>query len=390
MLGVEQHHDALRLRFTEDQGRWSQRYVAKTMGQGLLWRRQAVDTAALTALANECQRSLDLQAGPLWRALHVEMADAEARILLVIHHLVVDTVSWRVLLEDLQMAYEACSQGRVPQWPIRTSSYRSWVERLAEEAPAIAEREASWWLAQLGQPGGEVPCDNPRGRQLVSEMASCRQALPTELTRQLLKEAPAAFRTQINDLLLTALSRALCQWSGQPSVLVQLEGHGREDLFEALDLSRSVGWFTSIFPVRLTPTTDVHGSILATQQQLAQVPQKGIGYGVLRYLGEPSLRKRLAALPQARVTFNYMGQFDQSFDDQALLLPAPESSGDCTSPHGKLANWLEIVGHVYDGRLTLRCDYSRRRYRPQTVEALMHSLREQLEAIVGHCLAQQR
>jgi non-ribosomal peptide synthetase component F len=125
------------------------------------------------------------------------------------------------------------------------------------------------------------------------------------------KQAPAAYRTQINDLLLTALARTLCRWSTQDNVLVQLEGHGREDLFDDLDLTRTVGWFTSLFPVRLTP-----GGTLASRssikEQLRAVPDKGIGYGLLRYLGDAHVRGPCSAA-QARITFNYLGQFDGSW-----------------------------------------------------------------------------
>ncbi|QHW08377.1 non-ribosomal peptide synthase/polyketide synthase [Pseudomonas putida] len=386
-LGViQQHHDSLRLRFSRDSGRWLQHYLAEDACAPQLWCREAADAKALEELANQAQRSLDLAEGPMWRAMHVSMADGEARLLLVIHHLVVDAVSWRVLLEDLRTAYEACCLGQEPTLPMRSSSYRAWVERLVQDAGRIATEESDWWLGQLDRPGQDLPCDNPRGRNQVSEQAVARVVLDSTPTSRLLKEAPAAYGTQINDLLLTALGRVLCRWSEQESVLVQLEGHGREDLFEALDLSRTLGWFTSMFPVRLQPEADIGSSILAIQGQLQAVPNKGIGYGVLRYLGEPALGERLARLPQARITFNYLGQFDQSFDDKALLVPAAEGTGDCYSPVARLGNWLEIIGQVYDGCLALRCVYSTRRYRPETVQALMDDYRAELELLIEHCL----
>ncbi|MEO9372967.1 condensation domain-containing protein, partial [Pseudomonas aeruginosa] len=129
--------------------------------------------------------------------------------------------------------------------------------------------------------------------------------LDAERTRQLLQEAPAAYRTQVNDLLLTALARATCRWSGDASVLVQLEGHGREDLGEAIDLSRTVGWFTSLFPLRLSPVAELGASIKRIKEQLRAIPHKGLGFGALRYLGSAEDRAALAALPSPRITFNY-------------------------------------------------------------------------------------
>ncbi len=216
----------------------------------------------------------------------------------------------------------------------------------------------------------------------MRQQAQARLKLSREHTEQLLKRAPAVYGTQINDLLLSALSRALCRWSQQPSALILLEGHGREDLFESIDLSRSLGWFTSMFPVRLRPDGDDIGqSIIDVQAQLAGVPQKGIGYGVLRHLAGPDISAQLAALPQARVTFNYLGQFDQSFDEQALLVPALEETGDNYSLKANLGNWLEIVGQVYDGQLALRCIYSSQRYRAGTMDALMSDYQRELESV---------
>ncbi|WP_426205167.1 non-ribosomal peptide synthase/polyketide synthase [Pseudomonas sp. TWP3-1] len=386
---IEKHHDSLRLRFTQEGGRWLQRYcTAPGQEEALLWRREAENSEQVEALANLAQRSLKLDDGPVWRVMHVALPDGQARLLVVIHHLVVDTVSWRILLDDLKVAYEACVQGLQPQLPIRSSSYRSFAEALQAQAPLIAEQELAYWLEQLDQPGVDLPCDNLRGKNQVRQQAQARLKLSREHTEQLLKQAPAVYRTQINDLLLSALSRALCRWSQQPSALILLEGHGREDLFESIDLSRSLGWFTSMFPVRLSPDSDDIGrSIVNVQAQLAAVPNKGIGYGVLRHLAGAGVSRQLADLPQARVTFNYLGQFDQSFDEQALLVPALEETGDNYSLKANLGNWLEIVGQVYDGQLALRCIYSSQRYRAGTMDALMQDFQRELEALIEHCMA---
>ncbi len=392
-LMLEQH-DSLRLRFFQENGRWFQHYQAledslRIAGQNpLLWQRELADVAQLDALTNEAQRSLDLAEGPLLRGVLATLPDGEVRLLLVVHHLVIDAVSWRMLLQDLQLSYEAFSQGREPTLALRTSSYRSWADGLAAQVPTLVEREFDYWFEQLDQPGKDLPCDNPRGKNQVRYREETFMGLDALRTGQLLKQAPAVYGTQINDLLLTALSRVLCRWSAEPSVLIQLEGHGREDLFDHLDLSRTLGWFTSMFPVRLAPLAeqDFGASIVAVRDQLAAVPEKGVGYGVLRYMGDAAVNQRLAALPQARLTFNYLGQFDQTFDEQAMLMPAEEGIGDTYSLDAGLGNWLEVVGQVFDGKLSMRCIYSTRRYRPSTIEALMQAYQAELEALVEHCL----
>ncbi|MEF2079725.1 non-ribosomal peptide synthase/polyketide synthase [Pseudomonas aeruginosa] len=375
---LQAQHDALRLRFREERGAWHQAY-AEQAGEPL-WRRQAGSEEALLALCEEAQRSLDLEQGPLLRALLVDMADRSQRLLLVIHHLVVDGVSWRILLEDLQRLYADLDADLGP----RSSSYQAWSRHLHEQAGARLD-ELDYWQAQLHDAPHALPCENPHGTLENRHEHKLVLTLDAERTRQLLQEAPAAYRTQVNDLLLTALARATCRWSGDASVLVQLEGHGREDLGEAIDLSRTVGWFTSLFPLRLTPAADLGESLKAIKEQLRGVPDKGVGYGLLRYLAGEEAAARLAALPQPRITFNYLGRFDRQFDGAALLVPATESAGAAQDPCAPLANWLSIEGQVYGGELSLHWSFSREMFAEATVQRLVDDYARELHALIEHC-----
>ncbi|TER98992.1 non-ribosomal peptide synthase/polyketide synthase [Pseudomonas aeruginosa] len=375
---LQAQHDALRLRFREERGAWHQAY-AEQAGEPL-WRRQAGSEEALLALCEEAQRSLDLEQGPLLRALLVDMADGSQRLLLVIHHLAVDGVSWRILLEDLQRLYADLDADLGP----RSSSYQAWSRHLHEQAGARLD-ELDYWQAQLHDAPHALPCENLHGALENRHERKLVLTLDAERTRQLLQEAPAAYRTQVNDLLLTALARATCRWSGDASVLVQLEGHGREDLGEAIDLSRTVGWFTSLFPLRLTPAADLGESLKAIKEQLRGVPDKGVGYGLLRYLAGEEAAARLAALPQPRITFNYLGRFDRQFDGAALLVPATESAGAAQDPCAPLANWLSIEGQVYGGELSLHWSFSREMFAEATVQRLVDDYARELHALIEHC-----
>ncbi|MFU4579559.1 non-ribosomal peptide synthase/polyketide synthase [Pseudomonas aeruginosa] len=375
---LQAQHDALRLRFREERGAWHQAY-AEQAGEPL-WRRQAGSEEALLALCEEAQRSLDLEQGPLLRALLVDMPDGSQRLLLVIHHLAVDGVSWRILLEDLQRLYADLDADLGP----RSSSYQAWSRHLHEQAGARLD-ELDYWQAQLHDAPHALPCENPHGALENRHERKLVLTLDAERTRQLLQEAPAAYRTQVNDLLLTALARATCRWSGDASVLVQLEGHGREDLGEAIDLSRTVGWFTSLFPLRLTPAADLGESLKAIKEQLRGVPDKGVGYGLLRYLAGEEAATRLAALPQPRITFNYLGRFDRQFDGAAPLVPATESAGAAQDPCAPLANWLSIEGQVYGGELSLHWSFSREMFAEATVQRLVDDYARELHALIEHC-----
>ncbi|MBC3955563.1 non-ribosomal peptide synthetase [Pseudomonas triticifolii] len=384
---IEQH-DALRARFAQHNGQWQASFAVSDT-RTLLSVHELDDREQLTALADKTQRSLDVQNGPLLRAVLVNLPQGEQRLLLIIHHLVVDGVSWRVLLEDLQHLYQALAAGQPLALPAKTTALQRWAEQLQRYATSDAlAAERDYWLSTLQTGAQPLPLDNPKGTQRNRDAAHASSWLSKDLTHQLLKVAPAAYRTQVNDLLLTALAQVLCEWSRQPSVLIQLEGHGREDLFDDMDLSRTVGWFSSLFPVRLTPQTALGASLCGIKEQLRAVPNKGIGYGVLRYLGEPSFARQLAALPEAQVTFNYLGQFDGSFDSQsALWLPSADSAGVALDEDGPLASALSLNGQVFDGQLQMNWTFSREQYLPSTIDALARRYEQALTTLIEHCLA---
>ena len=379
LQSVIQHHDVLRLRFSESADGWRARHDAPPTA--LLWQEPVQSDAELLTLCERAQRSLDLQNGPLLRAVLAEMADGTQRLLLVMHHLVVDGVSWRIVLEDLQSLY---LQHKLPA---KTSSFKHWAERLQAHARSeAAQPEKDFWLQQLQGAAPDVPCRDPHGARPGRLAQTVVSQLDAERTHQLLQQAPTAYRTQINDLLLTALARVICQWSGHASSLIQLEGHGREELFDDIDLTRTLGWFTSLFPVRLTPADTLAGSIKQIKEQLRAVPDKGLGFGALRYLGDDATRQAFSQLPVPRITFNYLGQIDGSFDQpDGLFTPASQSTGAEQSPDAPLGNWLTVNGQVYGGQLQMGWTFSPLMFDAQEIEALSQAFSRELTALVEHC-----
>ncbi|WP_340053838.1 non-ribosomal peptide synthetase [Pseudomonas sp. JAI120] len=386
LLAVLEHHDALRLSFTRRDAQWHAEHLAVPQG-GVLMQAQVRDMAQCTALFTDTQRSLDLEHGPLLRALLVDGPQGQQRLLIAIHHLVVDGVSWRVLLEDLQNVYRQLSDGQSVSLPAKTSALRDWAARLQAYAGSESLREElSVWQDRLAGPDAVLPVARPHGSLRNRDADTVSVRLDAEHTRQLLQQAPSAYRTQVNDLLLTALARVLCRWSGHDSALIQLEGHGRESLFDEVDLTRSVGWFTSAYPLRLTPHVRQGDSIKAIKEQLRAVPHKGLGYGVLRYLADDACKQSMAALPSAQITFNYLGQFDQSFGADALFHPLDESAGLAHDPDAPLPNELSVDSQVYGGELVLRWTFSRERHDQQTIQDLAQAYLAELQALVAHCL----
>jgi non-ribosomal peptide synthase protein (TIGR01720 family) len=294
------------------------------------------------------------------------------------------------LLEDFQRAYQQLRGGQAIELPPKTTAFKAWAERLMGYGRSEAVRaELDYWLDRSRREVRPLPRDyaaDPEANTVASA-AEVVVALSAEQTRALLQEVPPVYHTQINDVLLTALVQSFRRWTGAGSLLLDLEGHGREEVFAEVDLSRTVGWFTSLFPVYLELGGEELGEALkAVKEQLRRIPNKGFGYGVLRYLHpEAEVRAALQALPAAEMSFNYLGQLDQVVGESSLFKPAHESSGPPHSPLGRRPHLLDVNGWVAEGRLHLEWSYSQRVHRRATVERLAQGFLEALEALIGHC-----
>lgn len=387
LSAVVAHHDALNLRFEEADGSWRAQRGDQPKADELLWVKSGVQTAEeLSGLIDEAQKSLSLS-GPSLRAVAVDLADGSQRLFIAIHHLVVDGVSWRILLEDLASAYDSATQGAADFGlaPISTS-FAAWGTHLRTFAKSQElAAELPYWLHCTAV--RDVPCDNAHeGADLIRDCEEVSLVADARLTTRFLTEAPAAYRTQVNDLLLAALARAVHRWSGLDDVLVELEGHGREDLFDGVELARTVGWFTTAFPVRIDGTSQNDADLIASvKETLRAVPNRGIGYGVLRYLGTTEQRSALAKIDAPRIVFNYLGQFDNAFGDGLPFRLAAESAGAMRSSDGSLRGWLNINAEVREGRLRLAFGFGGKRYRRETVAALAAHFERALQEIVDHC-----
>ena len=390
-----QHHDALRLRFQLQDGDWRQECGPPGTPPpfavlDLAALPEAAQRAAIEAAARLCQASLSL-AGPLTRLVLLRLGHGPDRLLWVIHHLAVDGVSWRILLEDLQTAYDQLSAGGVVRLPPKTTSIATWAEHLAAHAdsPAAAS-ELEHWRAQAPAGDARLPRDFQAGLEANSlrSARTVRVSLQVEETKALLQDVPRAYRTRIDDVLLAALAQAVTEWSRQPSLLVDREGHGREEVFDGVDLSRTVGWFTVQYPVLLeVGELGSPGALLkGVKEQLRRIPHRGLGYGALRYLGRsPEIVSTLAELPDAEVSFNYFGQLDQALPEASPFTPARESVGATESLQTRRSHVLQINASVRNERLHVSWSFSRNLHRRTTIENLAAGFLEALRSYITHC-----
>jgi amino acid adenylation domain-containing protein/non-ribosomal peptide synthase protein (TIGR01720 family) len=391
------HHDALRLRFRRgDDGAWSAEHAKISEDDGLEWidlsrHWGSAQKRALESACAERQASLDLAKGPLIRATLFDMGPGRpARLLVVAHHLVVDGVSWRILFEHLWPAYQQAAQGQTPALPRKTASFAAYAASLRRLAQSEDLRsEASYWRSV--PPGvTRLLAVDRSGTNTEGDAAEVKVELAEDVSRVILTDVPQVFQTQINDVLLTAFARAMTRWSELPDIYFDLEGHGREFAFEDLDLSRTVGWFTSIFPVTLTvdPAAPVASALKSVQKQLSAIPRRGAGFGVLRYMSDdPALRQELAELPPRDISFNYLGQFGGRED--GTIRAAPEDMGSMRAAEAERRHLIEVDGAVSFGRLGFTWVYSREQYDAASIREVAEAMLEELHQIVDAARSQQ-
>ncbi|WP_025680083.1 condensation domain-containing protein, partial [Paenibacillus massiliensis] len=394
------HHDALRIVFRHTE----HGYVAYNRGlkEGELYSldivdltdmsEQAIVARVIEDRANAIQGSMDIENGPLMRLGLFRCADGD-HLLVAIHHLVVDGISWRIVLEDIAEGYEQAVRGEAVRLPAKTDSFALWAERLSQYASSEAmAHESNYWQHLAEQASGSVHSNEERAVEAgypLRDSKTVTVAWSEQDTRQLLQDAHRAYNTEVNDLLLTALGTALHRWSGQQRVLVNLEGHGREAIVPELDITRTVGWFTSQYPVLLEVDGQAEAGqrIKQVKENLRQVPQKGIGYGLLKYLSAEAASSALHLQPE--ISFNYLGQFDQDLDHGAIVLSS-HSGGEPMSEHTLLEQPLNVNGMITAGVLTLEIRYDSNAFEQHSVEHFAQLLKESLQEVISHCAAKER
>ncbi|MFJ6618052.1 non-ribosomal peptide synthase/polyketide synthase [Kitasatospora sp. NPDC091335] len=383
VLALAGHHPALRTRFRHGEAGWRQEVLDQAPDGILTHHRDGAEDAVQRA-AEEAQRSLDPVEGRMLRALHFDGGEGRpAQLVLTVHHLAVDGVSWRVLLADLEAAYRAARTGAPVRLPEPGTSHGRWATRLERHTRSGAlDGDIPYWTRT-----GEAPAALPAGRpgpNTHGTAATLTVTLDERTTGALLREVPAVYRTQVNDVLLSALGRTLARWCGRATVPIGVEGHGREDLFPGLDLSRTVGWFTAEFPLalRVDPEAGWHDTLRSVKEQLRAVPLRGLSHGALRQL-RPSALPDGAAAPQ--VGFNYHGQWDTRAGADGLLRGSLPPAGRDTDPDEPRPYLLDVVGAVQDGRLELGWTYPPAVYDEATVRDLAEQTLRALRELAEHC-----
>ena len=382
------HHDAFQLRYHQQDGTWHQHAVPSRAAVPFEYvdlayvprdcKRAAVDT--LTARA---QASLDLVRGPLARFVLIGLGgDEPQRLLIVMHHLIVDAVSWRILLDDLETAYRQVRSGGDVQLPLKTASLRRWCETLAAHAQfAGVDAAQRRWLDPDVVALGALPRDE-NGANTEASARSVRARLSREDTERLVREIPRSGQGHVQEAILAALVKPVTDWTGQNAVCLTIEGHGRYPVQDAPDVSRTIGWFTTMRPalLKVRGGSDAAERIASVRQALESSRDGGVDYACWRYLGNG--RSVETRLPSPDLTFNYLGQLDQMFARESLFGLARERPGFLHSPTNLRTHVLEVGCRIVRSVLEIVWTYSTHLHRRSTIEALAAAHRDALRRLI--------
>jgi iturin family lipopeptide synthetase B len=379
---LQSHHDALRITAHMEKERWHLIHKGADLVPDIT--EVLLSDIDLPAFCNEIQTGINLQEGPLMK-LGLIHGETGSRLLIAVHHLVMDTVSWRILLEDINTLISQHRSGVPPALPLKTDSFKCWADALLTYAGSEKLlSENKYWKEVLSTAVADIRTDFPVTHNLVKEVSSTSLLLSTESTTQLLTGVHQAFGTEINDILLVATALSLQPLFNGGPVLLTLEGHGRENIIPDLDINRTVGWFTSTYPVLLDVSAkDIDSRIIEVKETLRRIPHKGVGYGILKYLSAVKENYFQVSPP---VSFNYLGQFEQGTGG-GLFSIANDSIGDTQCEEEAREYLIEISGLITGGQLMMTLTYNPAHYKAATIQGVKEALHDHLLQTIGYCAA---
>lgn len=392
MIDLIRHHDALRSCFAQQSGHWVQSIIDDS----------AIDCTVLSIdlrgePSDRCDAIIDRQiteahgdfnpaAGHLLKVIFFKRVETEPdRLLLVFHRLIVDGVSMWILLDDLERLCEGLSRSQPVELPDKTSSYQAWSQALHDYATSsLPNEELEFWL-RSSESFRCLPVDFGDSQSLDQSPQRVSVSLNCDDTRLLLHKVPGRLHSQISEILMVPMLQAMYHWTGNKTLCVAMEGHGRESLFEGIDLLRTVGWFTSIYPLYLKmPTTGELLLILRSiKEKMRAVPNRGIGFGILRYLSENAeLREKLEALHKPELFFSYLGQWDQALAKSSNFRFARPLIADI-GERDRLTYSIEINAMIYKGCLQLDWNFDQTKYKESTIRAVAEDFMVVLQKLIN-------
>ena len=392
---IVKHHDALRLEFNTIGSELKQ--INSDYKKANIFSIEDLSDISENQLSekiknniNEINESFKLSESPLIKIKYFKLPEGKTdRLLIAVHHLCIDGISWRILLEDIYTAYNQLSNEEEIKLSQKTSSYKDWSNKLTEfSGSKFFLNEKEYWLNLTDELIKGIPKDNESGINSVESEETVPKELDKQYTEALLKEVPKSYNTKINDILLSALMIACFKWTNENKLLINLEGHGREELPDSPDVSRTIGWFTSIYPVILKADDPANtGDVIkSVKETLRSIPNGGIGFGILKYLSKDvETGKKFRAVPKPDIVFNYLGQINESIADSADWRLGKDMIILSQSEKGIREHLLEINIIISDNRLKINFTFSKNIFNPESIEKFSEIYISELKNIIDHC-----
>ncbi|WP_139487924.1 non-ribosomal peptide synthase/polyketide synthase [Brevibacillus dissolubilis] len=388
---ILKHHDALRMIYPIDNGQVKQvnRDVASDQFGFYVYdvSMEANQQEKVHEIATQLQKEMDIHNGALVKVAIFQTHEGD-HLLIVVHHLVMDGISWRILLEDFALGYQQASEQESVQFYPKTDSYQQYaanVQTYAHSKKLLGEKD--YWKHTASAKVNFLPKRADLTTYLYADSQIVSTALDQDETKKLLRETNQAYHTEINDILITALVMAAQEMTGESRLKLNMEGHGREHLIDGMDISRTIGWFTSKYPVLIDlgeQAKDLPTTIKTVKELLRRVPNKGIGYGILKYVTQdPDLAKE----ETAPLLFNYLGQMDQDMNNEQFS-SSWFSTGEAIGDNITRATPMEINALVVNGQLTISTTYNTKVYDQATASSFTEAFKEALQTVIAHCAAQ--
>jgi|GEM_PF-1333719 len=387
------HHDSLRSVFSQTNGQWQNSYQSKDQVDVPIYHVELSKLSVkeqqleIERIAKQQHSKLDFNSGQLMRVVMFDMGTQCQKILIIVHHLIIDGVSWRILFEDMNEIYQQLKEGKKIQLPAKTSTFQHWTEILSQTAAEIEDQQSYWLkIAKDNFNLNTIPEDKNSDNNQESTTRQVHTHLNLNETTQLLRHAPGALNCPINALLLGSLMNTFNSCFEFNDLLIDLQGHGREELIKNIDLSRTIGWFTSIYPMLLKSSQDgqVLEDIVLTKSILDNLPQQGIGYGMLRYLSENAVVKQnMSKIPSPQVSFNYLGRFEHQIgQSKQFEIDTLQLNNLARSPMASRPYLIEIDTISVHGKLEITWRYNQQKFHAETIQKIANTYLNKLRLVI--------
>ncbi len=381
---IVKHHDSLRLNFNSDTKEiiYSEQDIQPSSIvelYDLSHLSGSEQQERIISIADKVKSSFNIENGLLFKGCLFDLGGASKKLLLTAHHLVIDAVSWRIILEDFDSLLKSSEVNEEFNLPQKTSSYKEWYEALKSFSKSLTVEEIKYW-SDIRKYEFLFPVDNIKEKSPLEKCVTLSEKLSSEETRLLLSRANIAYNTETRDLLIVALSLAVKKYTDENNIVIEVEGHGREEIFDKVDVTRTVGWFTSIYPIAV----EVYGeelekNIKSIKEQLRRVPNKGIGYGVLKYMSE-----QIDDTEQRHIRFNYLGDTTGVSKNEYFSLTDAHISND-SAPENHLTSIIDINVIIIGGCLKVTFIYSKCEFKAESMKSFIRLYMNTISRVIDHC-----